>query len=224
MSGLRVKNRQDNNFTIVSSDSRVAAIIFSQGKNGVPDDDNANLLMKTFVYDGYVENEFDDKIVFGFTLIEMALVLIILGLLMGSLLFPLPKQIEQKRINITQQRLDEIKEALLGFAVLHNRLPCPASDENGLESTCNNEGNIPWRVLGVGRYDTWGNPFRYRVDSKYTVQLVPTDPLAPIPPNTSSGLVVQDTHLMTPIKLVAPESETTTSRVVAIIFYINLVT
>ncbi len=60
MSGLRVKNRQDNNFTIVSSDSRVAAIIFSQGKNGVPDDDNANLLMKTFVYDGYVENEFDD--------------------------------------------------------------------------------------------------------------------------------------------------------------------
>ncbi|RKZ40823.1 MAG: hypothetical protein DRQ49_07145 [Gammaproteobacteria bacterium] len=158
------------------------------------------------------------KIVFGFTLIEMALVLIILGLLMGSLLFPLPKQIEQKRINITQQRLDEIKEALLGFAVLHNRLPCPASDENGLESTCNNEGNIPWRVLGVGRYDTWGNPFRYRVDSKYTVQLVPTDPLAPIPPNTSSGLVVQDTHLMTPIKLVAPESETTTSRVVAIIF------
>jgi len=159
------------------------------------------------------------KIALGFTLIEMALVLIIMGLLMGSLLSPLPKQIEQKRINITQQRLEEIKEALLGFAVLHNRLPCPALDENGLESTtCNNEGYLPWKFLGVGRYDAWGNPFRYRVDIEYTVPLVSTDPLAPIPPNTSSGLVVQDTHPTTPIELVAPESETTASRVVAIIF------
>jgi len=59
---LRVKNIKGDYFTTksLSSDSRVAAIIFSLGKNKVADDDNANLLKKTFVYDGYVENEFDD--------------------------------------------------------------------------------------------------------------------------------------------------------------------
>jgi prepilin-type N-terminal cleavage/methylation domain-containing protein len=58
-SSLRVKDKKDNYLTTKSGDSRVAAIIFSYGKNGLADNDNANL-NKTFVYDVYVENEFDD--------------------------------------------------------------------------------------------------------------------------------------------------------------------
>jgi prepilin-type N-terminal cleavage/methylation domain-containing protein len=106
---------------------------------------------------------------FGFNLIEMAMVLVIVGLLMRSILIPLPRQIDQKKIVATQQHLEEIKEALLGFAVLHGRLPEPESDlagaENGLENPLitYNEGELPWASLGVGRYDAWGNSFRYRV-------------------------------------------------------------
>ncbi|MEN8220097.1 MAG: prepilin-type N-terminal cleavage/methylation domain-containing protein [Pseudomonadota bacterium] len=58
-SGLRVTDKQDRYLTRSSGDSRVAAIIFSYGKNGVPDDDNGNR-DKIFVYDVYVENDFDD--------------------------------------------------------------------------------------------------------------------------------------------------------------------
>jgi len=58
-SSLRVKDKNDYYFTTKSGDSRVAAVIFSSGKNGIPDNDNADL-NKTFVYDVYVENEFDD--------------------------------------------------------------------------------------------------------------------------------------------------------------------
>lgn len=58
-SGLRVKDKKDYYLTRKSGDSRVAAIIFSYGKNRLPDNDNANL-NKTFIYDVYVENEFDD--------------------------------------------------------------------------------------------------------------------------------------------------------------------
>jgi type II secretory pathway pseudopilin PulG len=108
---------------------------------------------------------------FGFNLIEMAMVLLIVGFLMRSLLIPLPGQIDQKKIVETRQYLEEIKEALLGFAVLHGRLPEP--DLTGTETKTGNgvanpleseeEGDLPWASLGVGRYDAWGNSFRYRV-------------------------------------------------------------
>ena len=45
----------------------------------------------------------------GFTLIELAIVLFILGLLLGTILPPLAAQFEQKRREETQAQLDEIK-------------------------------------------------------------------------------------------------------------------
>ncbi|HIE01477.1 MAG TPA: prepilin-type N-terminal cleavage/methylation domain-containing protein [Thiotrichaceae bacterium] len=109
----------------------------------------------------------------GFSLIEMAVVLIIIGLLMGGLLSPLSASLSLHKIKLTQQRLEEIKEALLGFAIINERLPCPAPNKNGLaldvgDTDCQNEGYLPWAELGVGRYDAWGNPFRYRVEEEYT--------------------------------------------------------
>jgi hypothetical protein len=40
----------------------------------------------------------------------------------------------------------------------------------GRENTalCGQEGYLPWVDLAVGRYDGWGNPFRYRVEEEYT--------------------------------------------------------
>jgi len=110
----------------------------------------------------------------GFSLIEMAIVLIIIGLLFGSLLTPLSAQRDRQQIKRTLKTLEEVKEALLGFAILHNRLPCSDRDEDGLEdSPCDTnttkiEGNLPWRDLGIGRYDGWGRHFRYRVDKEYS--------------------------------------------------------
>jgi type II secretory pathway pseudopilin PulG len=113
----------------------------------------------------------------GFSLIEMAIGLVIIGLLIGSLLAPGVEQSTQQKIRTTQQTLEEIKEALLGFAEVNGRLPCPAIDLYGKEPAnfadpakqkCDTyddaDGYLPWAVLGVGRYDAWGRPFRYRVD------------------------------------------------------------
>ena len=52
----------------------------------------------------------------GFTLVEIAIVLVIVGLLIGGLLTPLAAQLEQRRGSETQKALDEAKEALFGFA------------------------------------------------------------------------------------------------------------
>jgi len=152
------------------------------------------------------------KISPGFSLIEMAVVLIIIGLLMGGLLSPLSASLSLHKIKLTQERLEEIKEALLGFVLINERLPCPASDKNGIAldmsetENCKKEGYLPWAELGVGRYDAWGNPFRYRVEDEY---ITTTTIVVPIP---SSGLMVkknlQDNDL----------TNKSDSRVVAIIF------
>ena len=113
------------------------------------------------------------SIQYGFSLIEMAVVMIILSMLIGGLVAPLTAQIDQRNMNETRQSLAEIKEALIGFAVTSGRLPCPAiSAANGDEKvTCvalaDRHGYIPWAMLGIPKLDAWGHIFRYSVTSAY---------------------------------------------------------
>lgn len=115
----------------------------------------------------------------GFTLLELAIVLIIVSLLAGGLMMTLSAQLEQRTRNETQQQLAEIREALIGFAASHNaadgkpHLPCPDTDGDGFENRnasnqCTNvEGILPWAELGTGRQDAWNNRFRYRVQQNF---------------------------------------------------------
>lgn len=112
----------------------------------------------------------------GFTLVEMAIVLVIVGLLMGGLLTPLSAQIEQRKNSETQKALDESKEALIGFAVRNGYLPCPAvsaasgvEDRTGTSCTAGKrQGFLPWATLGVSKLDSWNHIFRYSVTPAFT--------------------------------------------------------
>ncbi len=120
----------------------------------------------------------------GFTIIEIAVVIVIITILIGGLLIPVNEYYRQTKIERTQQRLKEIKKALLNFAVINGYLPCPAEDISGEEaeritsttnidqSICetydNSDGYLPWATLGVSQDDAWGNPFRYRVDGWFS--------------------------------------------------------
>jgi len=79
----------------------------------------------------------------GFTLIEIAIVLVVLGLLLGGLLGPLSVRIEQADRQKTQELLEEIKEALYGYTVVHGHLPCPDSDGS-------NDGREDRTTAGTG--------------------------------------------------------------------------
>ncbi|ALG67206.1 type II secretion system protein [Beggiatoa leptomitoformis] len=106
----------------------------------------------------------------GFSILELAMVVFIIALLAGSLLIPLSTRINQQYIQNTQKSLEEAKEALLGYAVINGRFPCPALADGKANSTlCNSEGFIPWVELGVGRYDGWGKTLRYRVDKTFMI-------------------------------------------------------
>ena len=112
----------------------------------------------------------------GFTLLEMTIVVLILGLLMGGLLVPLSVQREGRERAETWETLEEIEEALYGFALVNGRLPCPDSDGDGSEDRNDTDtgceadvvggtfpGTLPSADLGVRRLDAWGQPVGYHV-------------------------------------------------------------
>ncbi len=112
----------------------------------------------------------------GFSLVEMAVVLVIVGLMIGGLLTPLAMQMEQRRISDTQKAMDETREALMGFAMRNGYLPCPAvSASNGMEdrsgATCRDgkrQGFLPWVTLGVSKLDSWGHIYHYSVSPSFS--------------------------------------------------------
>jgi len=62
----------------------------------------------------------------GFTLVEIAVVMMIIALLLGGLVPTLSTQMESQRIKETLSQMEEINQALIGFALVNGRLPCPA--------------------------------------------------------------------------------------------------
>jgi prepilin-type N-terminal cleavage/methylation domain-containing protein len=100
----------------------------------------------------------------GFTLIELAVVLVILTILAGGLLMPVATRIKNNQIQEARRYLGEVNEALIGFAIHHEKLPCPSSDEDGKSDNLSpREGFLPWQTIGVAPTDPWGNTLRYRI-------------------------------------------------------------
>jgi prepilin-type N-terminal cleavage/methylation domain-containing protein len=111
----------------------------------------------------------------GFTLVELAVVLVIVGLVLTSLFVPISAQINQAQSLETRRDLLDIKEALLGYALINGKLPCPDTTGDGLEDACLNtnatsstEGNLPWATLGLKANGVWGHPYKYRVNNAFT--------------------------------------------------------
>jgi prepilin-type N-terminal cleavage/methylation domain-containing protein len=99
----------------------------------------------------------------GFTLIEIAISMLILGLALTGLVLALAQQQQQSYLVNTRTSLAQADQALLAFVVANARLPCPAVvGSNGLEST-NGAGQctapagfLPAVTLGLPNLDAYG--------------------------------------------------------------------
>ena len=164
----------------------------------------------------------------GFTLTELAMVLVIVALLIGTLVLPLSAQQEIRHRTEAERELVEIREALIGFSIINKRLPCPATatdptdanygKENRTAGACSAEGILPWRTLGLREVDPWGTArtatadsfngyWRYRVD----VNFAPVASTITLGTTAGSGLSIKNSAgtLLT---------DSTTSPPVAIIY------
>ena len=118
----------------------------------------------------------------GFSLIEIAVVLVIVGIALGAGITMLSRQLEAKNVSDTQGRIKESSEAIAAFAMVNRRLPCPASIASaGQEQWCTNalgacgalitaptappahgrcaspnNGFVPSRTLGLGEQGNTG--------------------------------------------------------------------
>ncbi|WP_217126977.1 type II secretion system protein [Hydrogenophilus thiooxidans] len=71
----------------------------------------------------------------GMNLVELAIVMTVIGLLLGGGLMALTAQMETQREKDARALLVAAKEALIGFAQVNGRLPCPATaSSNGQEA------------------------------------------------------------------------------------------
>lgn len=134
----------------------------------------------------------------GFSLIEMSVVLTIISVVIAGVLPGLTSLNKSRELEITNQRMKAIEDALLAFRLVNERLPCPASVtinegtanfgvEGANPGTCTGGapsanwttagadggrgGAVPVRTLNLPdefAYDGWGRKFTYNVDRRLT--------------------------------------------------------
>ncbi|MHB8666941.1 MAG: type II secretion system protein [Burkholderiales bacterium] len=63
----------------------------------------------------------------GFTLAELAIVMVIVTFLLGGMMAMYSSQMDTRKWNDTQSQLGAARDAILGFAIANGRLPCPAN-------------------------------------------------------------------------------------------------
>ncbi len=123
----------------------------------------------------------------GFTLIELAIVMAVAGLMLAGTMKLLGGQLDQSRLKTTRDRLRMAYDALTSYYVTHAYLPCPAdgaladSDANYGRAQPETSGSctgvaathrvLPWRTLGLQEelsYDGWHQRLTYQVSAPLT--------------------------------------------------------
>jgi prepilin-type N-terminal cleavage/methylation domain-containing protein len=149
----------------------------------------------------------------GFTLIEMAIVLVVIGLILSGGLVAVAPVIQNSKNAETNQKLDRIEQALIVHTIRYGCLPCPAAGATAstaagvgqalddvvypsgcADNTCDaQQGVVPWVNLGLSEGDItdgFGSRISYAVDADLTGD---TD-MQRTPPSTYPGgdLIVQN--------------------------------
>ncbi len=156
----------------------------------------------------------------GFSLIELAVVLVIISILISGFIGTLGSRIDTTRQIETKETLEMIKVSLYGYAMAKlnplgvTRLPCPDVDNDGVEdlvppgltqcTALTTHGNLPWVTLGIERGDAWSSTYSYWVADEYS--------------NTAGFTLATNASGTGQIRTATPVGNVISSNVAAVIF------
>ncbi|MEO1244432.1 MAG: prepilin-type N-terminal cleavage/methylation domain-containing protein [Pseudomonadota bacterium] len=115
----------------------------------------------------------------GFSLVELSIVILVMGLLLGGIALPLSQQRDNARFSAAEQQLDDVQLAFEAYWLVNGSLPCPATPGSGGLSSpaaggCTRQhGFVPATTLALPGnrnddnllLDPWGSPLRYSVSA-----------------------------------------------------------
>lgn len=143
----------------------------------------------------------------GFSLIEMAIVLTVIGIILSGGLLAVAPVLESSKGNETNAKLDRIEQALTLYVIRYGCLPCPADaniasgasnagtahNSGGYTGTCSptaacnaavsSQGVVPWVTLGLSEQEG-RDGYGYRIDYAVTAALVASNGMVRTPPST----------------------------------------
>lgn len=105
----------------------------------------------------------------GFSLLEMSLVLVVIGLLFSAFVTPLQTYMQYKQAVEMCEEQEKIRQALLNFSMVHGRLPW-AAEKNGREKIGKTQGVLPWYTLSMHGSNKSLADYRYQVLSDWADQ------------------------------------------------------
>jgi prepilin-type N-terminal cleavage/methylation domain-containing protein len=145
----------------------------------------------------------------GFTLIEIAIVMVVIGLVLSGGLMAVAPVLETSKISDTNAKMDRIEQALILHVIRYGCLPCPADSsiasgaasvgqafgaayyssacttacDASVDATAAAQGIVPWVNLGLSEADVTDG-FGYRIDYAVAPLLAQSNTMVRTPPAT----------------------------------------
>lgn len=113
----------------------------------------------------------------GFTLVEIMIVLVIVGLIVGAGFSTFGSYMDNAKQAHTKGNLEVTKRALLDYVLVNRHMPCPDADNDGFENRaptfeCSvSKGTVPFNDIGLGvavTRDDYNNVFGYGINTDAT--------------------------------------------------------
>lgn len=104
----------------------------------------------------------------GFSLIEIALVLVLIGILVSMGADLIPMLVKHNKLGESRAAVKEAKTAVIGYALATGKLPYAASGTDGRESANVYRGYLPYAELGISGSDAYATKLFYTVDPYLT--------------------------------------------------------
>ena len=140
----------------------------------------------------------------GFSLVEIAIVLVVIGLIVSGGLLGLSPVLQANKVTQTNTQMDKIEQSLVLYVIQNGCLPCPADPRNVADATANagraldttgayttgcsaaiatactnTQGLVPWVNLGLAKADVldgYGQLIDYATATGVNYSLTRTPP------------------------------------------------